>query len=583
MAAKKRGRTSTRSAPVPRDLLLAAGVKAQRTGDVAAAERNYRKVLASNPRDVEAVQFLGAILAERGDIDEALDLFDPVAEKLGDPTEDTFGFFNNYANTLRRAKRFGTAEKILRQLTTIAPREWQAWHNLGQTLKDLERNNEAAAALRRAILLAPDYGPNHGLLGEVLHNLGRLHSAQASLRRCIELGWDKEHGVWTVLASTERMLGNLESALELCTKALALSGGVAAAHSNMGVICTNLGRFDDAVKHLRRALELWPDNKIFHGYLAFALFADGRIEEGIEHWELGIRSGPRGRERKLGVPRWTPEDPGTRVLVYREQGVGDEIMFASIYPDVIEAAGDVVIECDPRLQPLLARSFPTAEVRGQTYRSYGEETMHDFDRAIPAGSLMKHFRRTVEDYPARESYLVADPERVAAWRERLAEIGPGPYVGISWRSKVQTAERRLEYTRLEEWESVFAVPGVTWVNLQYDDCERELHDAEQRFGVTIHRWEWLDLLNDFDEVAALCCALDLVVAPFNAVAMLGGALGVRTVAMGNRFSWNEFSTGRMVWFTSLRAVFRTLPEEWDEVLNTAAQEVAEVAAAHSHV
>ena len=120
-----------------------------------------------------------------------------------------------------------------------------------------------------------------------------------------------------------------------------------------------------------------------------------------------------------------------------------------------------------------------------------------------------------------------DAARVDAWRERLAALGPGPYVGISWRSKIQTAERRLEYTRLDEWGEIFAVPGVTWVNLQYDDCNRELRDAEQRFGVQIHRWDWLDLMNDFDEVAALITALDLVVAPFNAVSMLSGALGVR--------------------------------------------------------
>ena len=66
-----------------------------------------------------------------------------------------------------------------------------------------------------------------------------------------------------------------------------------------------------------------------------------------------------------------------------------------------------------------------------------------------------------------------------------------------------TACRRLEYTRLEDWDPIFAVKGATWINLQYDNCENELRDAEQRFGVQIARWGWLDLMNDFEEIAAL--------------------------------------------------------------------------------
>jgi hypothetical protein len=215
--------------------------------------------------------------------------------------------------------------------------------------------------------------------------------------------------------------------------------------------------------------------------------------------------------------------------------------------------------------------------------AWRKETMHDYDRSIPAGSLMEWFRPRVDAYPGH-AYLVPDEERVAAWRERLAQLGPAPYVGVSWRSRVQTAERRLEYTRLEEWNDIFAVPDVTWVNLQYDKCDRELRDAEERFGVRIHRWEWLDLMNDFDEVAALITALDLVVAPFNAVSMLSGALGVPTVATANRFGWNSFGTEGLPWFSSVIVALRTPPEEWDGVLRFAAHEVAKVAErAASHV
>jgi Flp pilus assembly protein TadD len=577
LSGKRKGNLTARPAAVPVDLLLASGERLQRTGDLASAEQTYRRILETHRHDERATQLLGALLADRNDIDEALELFEAAEPSVGPAGLETFGFYNNYANVLRRAGRLVSAEQMLRTLVATSPREWQPWHNLGQTLKDLERYDEAAAALRRAVMLEPGFGPNHGVLGEVLHHLGRLHSAEVSLRRAIELGCLNDHAVWTVLGNNQRMLGHLDEALEMVTRALVLSGGSPAAHSNVGVVLMQLGRFDQSVTHFRQAIAGDPANNGFHGYLGYALLAGGRLAEAFEPWERAIQGGLRGTERDVQVARWTPVDGEARVLVYREQGIGDEIMLASLYPDLADAAREVVVECDTRLVPLFARSFPAAEVRAQTQDAQRRETVHDFDRAIPAGSLIRWFRPSLDSFPDRRAYLVPDPERVEAWRERLAAIGSGPYVGISWRSKIQTAERRLEYTRLDDWDDIFSVPGITWVNLQYDDCNRELRAAEKRFGVEIHRWDWLDLMNDFDEVAALTTALDLVVAPFNAVAMLSGALGVDTVAMGNRYGWGELGAGRMPWMPSIVVASRMPNEEWDEVLTVAAREVSKVA------
>ena len=165
-----------------------------------------------------------------------------------------------------------------------------------------------------------------------------------------------------------------------------------------------------------------------------------------------------------------------------------------------------------------------------------------------------------------------------AWSARLAEIGPGPFVGMSWRSRLKTAERRLEYTQIEQWGELFAIPDVTWVNLQYDECERDLRTAERKFGVKIERWDWLDLMNDFEEVAALMTCLDIIVAPRSAVSMLGGGLGARTVMMGNRWDWSDLGTDTSPWFPTIQLVYRHLGEEWDSVLATAAAAVREVAA-----
>ena len=199
---------------------------------------------------------------------------------------------------------------------------------------------------------------------------------------------------------------------------------------------------------------------------------------------------------------------------------------------------------------------------------------------MPLPSTTRRSRPGCEpSFPAeRRSFLVPDAAKVDKWRARFAAFGPGAVVGMSWRSRFTTAERRLEYTRLaDDWGPLFAIDGVHWVNLQYDDCERQLRDAEAQYGVTVHRWADVDYMNDFDEVAAIMAACDLVVAPRNAVAMLAGAIGAPTVMMGNRWDWSDLGTDTSPWFPTVEIAFRHFGEEWNEVIATAACRVAAVA------
>ena len=211
--------------------------------------------------------------------------------------------------------------------------------------------------MRRAVMLAPEFGPNHGVLGEMLHHLGRLHSAEVSLRRAIELGCADDHAVWTVLGNNQRMLGHLDEALEMVTRALALAGGSAAAHSNVGVVLMQLGRFDESVAHFELAIAGEPENNGFHGYLGYALLAAGRLARpsnrgnGRSRADCAARSATsRSRNGRRPTPTRVSSCTGSRASATR-----------SCSPRCIpisSPAREVVIECDTRLVPLFARSFP---------------------------------------------------------------------------------------------------------------------------------------------------------------------------------------------------------------------------------
>ena len=567
--------------PADAERLLARAFEDTRTGNSERAERDLRRIVAAAPDEYRAAELLSLMLVERNEADEAIEILTRAVEHVGPITRENVTFYNNYANALRRATQLEESETILREIVRIAPGHWQAWHNLAQVLRDEQGVHEAIAAIRRATALEPGFGPNHAVLGEMLQKLGRYNSAKVAFLRCIELGWDRDANVWTLLGNTCRQLGELEAAISHLQKVAEAAPSSAHARSNLGLSFVQAGRLHDAVAEFEAALALDGDDVGIKANAGYGYLTAGQIDLGWDYWEWGIQGGPRGKGRMPeGVSLWTPDDPGTRLMVYREQGVGDEIMFASVYDDLLDVADDVIIETDRRLTSLFARSFPRASVRPFSFDlDRGCEGIEppDYDRILPVGSLPPIFRRSHDDFPSsRARYLTPDPARVDAWRARFESDGR-PIVGISWRSLVKTAERRLEYTHLREWQEIFAIPDVTWVNLQYDDCERELVEAEELFGISIMRWPWLDLTNDFEEVAALMSCLDFVVAPRNAVAMLAGALTIPTVMMGNAWDWSDLGTGRSPWFPTITLAVREDRIDWDEVLRQAAARVAAVA------
>lgn len=309
------------------------------------------------------------------------------------------------------------------------------------------------------------------------------------------------------------------------------------------------GRFDEA-ERLHHRLVALKQNPAYNARLySHMLLAQERVKEGWAHY---MRRAEHAELKALdGLCIWngSPLD-GRSLFVFVEGGTGDELRDASCYEELSRIAGRVTITCDPRFETLFRRSFPRVQFRPlpRRQRTSGvprhlaklmdeatleEAKRHDFSILSP--DLFHYLKPTAADYGLRFSYLAADSDRLSHWRRRLAELGESPKIGIGWSTIRQTYQTASCYTKLADWQPILSTPGVVFVSLQYGDCEQELAEAEKIFGVRIHRWPDLDLLDDFESVAALTCALDLVLAPNTTTLELAGALGVRAWYMVNEY------------------------------------------------
>ena len=260
-------------------------------------------------------------------------------------------------------------------------------------------------------------------------------------------------------------------------------------------------------------------------------------------------------------------------LVVGEQGVGDEIMFASCYPDLLCQAERCIFVCNPRLVRLFRRSFPAAVVlsRDAATKSALGYGVGPVNVQIAAGSVPQYLRATVDSFPRADSFLKADDRLLQRWQERYAELGPELKVGISWRGGRGGSEQRRRSTTLDQLTSLFTVPGVKFINLQYGDCWNELASFRARTGHQIHHWLDSEPTRDLDDYAAQVAALDLVIAVDNSTVHLAGALGTPTMALLSFPSssfWRWFAPGQeTVWYRSVRLFRRCYPDTWDQVID----------------
>ena len=223
-----------------------------------------------------------------------------------------------------------------------------------------------------------------------------------------------------------------------------------------------------------------------------------------------------------------------------------------------------------RLAKLLARSFPAVAVVAHERKSDAVPPTMPIavDAQIPAGSVPNYLRRSADDFPTRDRYLLADPKQKRQWRGRFETLGPGPKIGISWFGGGTSEERRHRTTKLAEWRDVLAVGGAQFINLQYGNCADELQSAAAPSGITIHQFAQADPLGDLDAFAAKVAALDLVISIGNATVHLAGALGVPTwclVPFVPQWRWS-IAGETTPWYPSVQIIRQTAGYDWTSAL-----------------
>jgi hypothetical protein len=266
---------------------------------------------------------------------------------------------------------------------------------------------------------------------------------------------------------------------------------------------------------------------------------------------------------------------GDRVLVTTDQGPGEQILFASLLPDLIRTGAELSVAGDDRLIPLLERSFPAVRFIGRAQPVAGSV---DYQFTLPDAA--KWFRTSFDSFPRLAGYLKPDPYTAGVLRRRYREgTDTSPLLaGISWRTVTGTKVSAQKTIPLDRWRSILTIPGVRFVDLQYGDAEQEVRAAESAFGVRVLKDPAVNATLDLDSLAAQISGLDLVITTSNTTAHIAAALNIPTwvlIPKGHGGFWHWFlDRDDSPWYPSVRLFRQNERGEWQPVLDKVAAELS---------
>ena len=339
--------------------------------------------------------------------------------------------------------------------------------------------------------------------------------------------------------------------------------------TSLGLCYAHIENLDKAIEIHRTILAKSPQSIAGRYNLAHLLFKAGEIEEGNRHyearWEWREFSSKR---RNFDVPRWTGEPlAGKNIMVWREQGIGDEIRYASLLPELVEMGGAVTFESTPKLVELFTDTFPAITVRQEgPQECRGDKEYEQFDYQIPIGALPVVFRDHVDTFKQKQvPWINRYPQAEEKVRNQIGISESEILVGICWRSSNQAASRNRYFFETEQLAPLADLPNVKWVNVQYDATPKEI-DQVRELGIDMLHYTDVDQKDDLVGASSILGACDLVITVGGAVGDMTGGLGIPTAYITRKNSEVFLGTDHVPWFPHAKS-FPMVADTGDEVMS----------------
>lgn len=474
-----------------------------------------------------------------------------------DITRNEFHELLQAANRALTTYRFEEAVKLLKKIITHHPAA-EIYAALALAQKNTGETEAAKLNYENAIKANPDLLEANYNYGIMLYEQGDAENAIIYFRKACGIKPDFAEA-WYNLGNGCRTTGKYDEALKSYAKAIELKSGFEDAVYNIGVVYFNMFEYGKALEYYDRAIEMNNANNDAHWNKALLLLAGGDYKNGWEEYESRLQR--EEFKRDIPLPVWRGEDlNGKSILVYGEQGFGDNVQFVRFVKMLKEKGAHVAYEARKELMHLFGQLEFIDEVLERYTKDYEKP---EYDYCIPVMSLPERLNIELNDLPYMKNYIAPDTGMVTKWSEVL----PGNdicKIGICWAGNREHQNDEKRSIPFELFITMFHnVEDIELYNLQLgldENDKAEITDANVN--------DLTDLIDDFTDTAALIAHLDIVITVDTAIAHLAGAMGKPAwVLLPANSDWRWLRERKdSPWYPSVK-LFRTDKNEtWNDVL-----------------
>ena len=527
----------------------------------------FQHKLNDNPSDIKFRVELGDFLQSIGRFEDSIRAY----QKALSIDTDAYEAYNNLGVALSKVGRFDQSIQACQNAIRIFPNYFEAYNNLGNVYKEMKQLVQAVKSYQEAIRINPEVEEIYFNLGNVFKELDKHEEAIRSYQQVFRLNPNHVEAYYNQGVVLQDQ-GNFNQAVESYQEAIRINPEYAQAYNNYGFILHKRGKFDEAINQYRRAIDLDPTIAQAHTNLGVALLLTGDFKKGWQEYDWRLKTElSRSDKRTLQYPRWHGCDLASKtILVWAEQGIGDQIMFASVLHLLAQKSQRVVVGIDPRLVAIFQRSFPRIAFFSQFDLPDLCVLGHSIDYQIPIASLGQHFLNTETTFPKQRSYLIPCSEKVQQFEHRYKQLADGrPLIGISWRGGNKEKESRN--ISLKQWADLIAMRNFCFINLQYGDVIDEINEFTAATGIPIYSDGQVDSSKDLDDFFAQVAAMDLVVSIANSTAHIAGSLGKPAlIFLPHVPDWRwMLNRTDSLWYPEITLLRQSREGSWSDVLQQA--------------
>lgn len=492
---------------------------------------SYKVAIKREPLNADAYNNLGNLYQDLTRHQEALDCYKRAVQLQG----KNYFFHTNLGNTLLKLNLFDDSLIAFTNAASLESRYAEAWFGKACALIELKRFNDALVAIDVALKLNPVHLDALINKAVILINLGK-HQVALDILDEINLSAPNISTVWSNRGAALEGLARYHEAIASYEAASRLEPEFSDANSNLqnarySLACLNLKEFN---------------------------FSVGWAEYEARWTSKGNSSTPVKSSR----PDWLGGASSNPLYVWAEQGIGDQILYASMFHDLKKFPQKKIITVSKKLIPIFERSFPDFQILEKGI-SVPEEL---YGEHIAMGSLGKHLRNELVSFKSDAApYLIADQDKTESFKREHGILWEKKICGLSWRSS-NSSVGEAKSINLSELEPILKINKINFINLQYGNVSHELTENYQNNGIRVHEIPELNLYEDIDGLSSLVQACDFVITTSNTTAHIAGALGKETLLLvpyssGRFWYWQDIE-GISLWYPSIRLFKQDKAGDW---------------------